>query len=29
LIKCISGVYNSDEGEIKIKGEVVEFVNPE
>ena len=29
LIKCISGVYNSDEGEIKINGEVVEFVNPE
>jgi ABC-type branched-subunit amino acid transport system ATPase component len=23
LIKCISGVYNSDEGEIKINGEVV------
>ena len=26
LIKCISGVYNSDEGEIKINGEVVELL---
>lgn len=29
LIKCISGVYNADDGEIKINGEVVKFVNPE
>lgn len=29
LIKCISGVYNADDGEIKINGEVVNFVNPE
>jgi len=29
LIKCISGVYDADDGEIKINGEVVKFVNPE
>lgn len=29
LIKCISGVYNADDGEIKINGEVVKFLNPE
>jgi len=29
LIKCISGVYTADSGEIKINGEKVEFNNPE
>ena len=29
LIKCISGVYQSDEGAIKINGEEVNFDNPE
>jgi len=29
LIKCISGVYTADSGEIKINGEKVEFSNPE
>jgi ABC-type sugar transport system ATPase subunit len=29
LIKCISGVYASDEGQIKIDGEIVHFSTPE
>ena len=29
LIKCISGVYTADSGEIRINGEKVEFSNPE
>jgi simple sugar transport system ATP-binding protein len=29
LIKCISGVYNSDQGAILINGEQVSFTNPE
>ncbi len=29
LIKCISGVYNADSGEIKINGKAVKFNNPE
>jgi ABC-type sugar transport system ATPase subunit len=29
LIKCISGVYSSDSGEIRIGGETVKFENPE
>jgi simple sugar transport system ATP-binding protein len=29
LIKCISGVYASDEGQIKINGEIVHFSTPE
>ena len=29
LIKCISGVYSSDSGEIKVNGEIVKFESPE
>lgn len=29
LIKCISGVYSSDSGEIKVSGDIVKFENPE
>jgi len=29
LIKCISGVYSSDQGTILINGEEVNFTNPE